>query len=184
MIDRYSISKKNILYLNCYSYFEQVLFANSIPEFDIGLDYRQQLQPAELFKYLFSAELIGTGFDKPANTRYFALRFPRLLKIYRDRLFNNTISFEELQEIAKQCNKVLKDSKREETSWLRKLGRYNFNTERSRSSLPSYDSSASVTEATRVDSKIVVQQQKSTNKRTRKREVASKTFREVIQQTL
>jgi hypothetical protein len=148
------------------------------------LDYRQQLQPAELFKYLFSAELIGASFDIPANTKYFALQFLQLLKIYRDCLFNNTISFEELQEIAKQYNKVLKDSKREETSWLGRLGRYNFNTERSRSSLPSYNSSASVTEATRVDSKIVVQQQKSTNKKTRKQEVASKTFCKAIQQTL
>jgi hypothetical protein len=148
------------------------------------LDHKRQLQPAELFKYLFSAELIGAGFDKPANTRYFALQFPRLLKIYKDCLFNNTISFEELQEIAKQYNKVLKDSIREETSWLGRLGRYDFNTKRSRSSLPSYNSSASVTEATRFDSKIVVQQQKSTNKKTRKQEVASTTFRKAIQQTL
>jgi DNA ligase 4 len=58
---------------------------------------------------------MGAGFDKPANTRYFTLRFPRLLKIYRDRSFNDTISFEELQEMAKRCNEVLEDSKREET---------------------------------------------------------------------
>ena len=43
VIDRHGISKENILYLNCYSYFEQVLFASSIPEFDVGLDYKQQL---------------------------------------------------------------------------------------------------------------------------------------------
>jgi DNA ligase-4 len=180
VINQHSILKKNILYLNCYGYFEQVLFANFIPEFDIRLDHRQQLQLAKLFKHPFSVELIGAGFDKLANTRYFALRFPRLLKIHRDRLFNDVISFEELQEMAKRCNKVLKDSEREETSWVKRLRRCDFNTERSRSSLPSYDSSASVTKATWVNSKIVVQQQKSANKRTRKREVASKTFRKAI----
>jgi DNA ligase 4 len=82
--------------LNRHGYFERVPFANSIPEFDVGLDHKRQLQPAELFKHPFSVELIGAGFDKPANTSYFALRFPRLLKIHGDRLFNDTISFEEL----------------------------------------------------------------------------------------
>jgi DNA ligase 4 len=121
IIDWYSISKENILYLNCYSYFEQVLFANSIVEFDIAFDYRRNLQPAELFKRPFSVELIGAGFDKPANTRYFALRFLRVLKIYRDCLFRGAIGFEELQTIAKQYSKIPEDSKREETCWLERL---------------------------------------------------------------
>jgi hypothetical protein len=63
--------------------------ANSIPEFDVGLDHKRQLQPAELFKHPFSAELMGAGFDKSANPRYFALRFPRLLKIHGIRSFNH-----------------------------------------------------------------------------------------------
>jgi DNA ligase 4 len=96
VINQHSILKENILYLNCHGYFEQVLFANSIPEFDVGLDYKRRLQPAELFKHPFSVELMGASFDKPADTSYFALRFPRLLKIHRDRSFNDTISFEEL----------------------------------------------------------------------------------------
>ena len=53
---------------------------------------------------------MGAGFDKLADTSYFALRFPRLLKIHGDRSFNDTISFEELQEMAKRCNEVLEDS--------------------------------------------------------------------------
>jgi DNA ligase 4 len=103
------------------------------------LDYKQQLQPAELFKYLFSVELIGAGFDKPADTSYFALQFLQLLKIYRDRLFNNTISFEELQEIAKGYNKVPEDSKKEEIYWLEKLGIPDYYNKRSKSCFPSYD---------------------------------------------
>jgi len=36
---------------------------------------------------------MGAGFDKPANARYFALRFPRMLKIHGDRSLKDTISF-------------------------------------------------------------------------------------------
>jgi DNA ligase 4 len=61
---------------------------------------------------------MGAGFHKPTDTRYFALRFPRLLKIHRDRSFNDTISFEELQEMAQRCNEVLEDSeRRDKLAW-------------------------------------------------------------------
>ena len=93
-----------------------------------------------------------------------------------DRSFNDTISFDELQEMAKRCNEVLEDNEREEICWLGRLGRYDYMVERSRSNLLSHDSPASVTEATWVDGQIVVQQQESANTRTRKREVASETF--------
>jgi DNA ligase 4 len=98
-----------------------VQFAKSIVEFDVAFDHGRQLQPADLFKSPFSVELMGAGFDKLANTRYFTLRFPRMLKIHGDRLFKDTISFEELQQMAKQCSEVQEDSKREETCWLKRL---------------------------------------------------------------
>jgi len=63
---RHGISKENTLYLNRHGYFERVPFASSIPEFDVGLDHKRQLQPAELFKHPFSVELMGAGFDKSA----------------------------------------------------------------------------------------------------------------------
>ena len=75
-------------------------FGKSITEFDVGFEYGRQLQPAELFKRPFSVELMGAGFDKPANARYFVLRFPRVLKIHNDRSFKETVSFKELQEMA------------------------------------------------------------------------------------
>jgi DNA ligase 4 len=61
----------------------------------------------------FSVELMGAGFHGPANIRYFALRFPRALKIYNDRSFKDTISFEKLQKIAKRCRKAPKNNKKE-----------------------------------------------------------------------
>jgi DNA ligase-4 len=64
---------------------------------------------------------VGAGFDKSANARYFALRFPGVLKIHRDRSFKDATSFEELQTMAKQCSKVPEDSEREQTCWLERL---------------------------------------------------------------
>ena len=64
---------------------------------------------------------MGAGFDKPANARYFTLRFPRVLKIHGDRSFKDTISFEELQTMAKQCSEIPEDSEREETCWFERL---------------------------------------------------------------
>jgi hypothetical protein len=86
----------------------------------VGFD-RRQLRPAELFKHPLLAELVGIGFDKLPNTRYFALWFPPVLKIHGDRSFKDTIGFNELQEMAKRCSEVPEDSE-EETRWLRKWG--------------------------------------------------------------
>lgn len=137
MLDQYGISKDNILYLNRNSYFERVPFATSVPEFDIRFHHGRHLQPAELFKRPFVVELIGASFDKPANARYFALRFPRVLKIHEDRSFKDTISFEELQGVAKRCSEVPEDSGGEVASWLWRLGRSDYLVEGSRSGSPS-----------------------------------------------
>ena len=59
MINPHSITKENILYLNRHGYFERVLFANSIVEFDVAFDHWWQLQPAKLFKRPFSIEFMG-----------------------------------------------------------------------------------------------------------------------------
>jgi DNA ligase 4 len=121
-IDRHGISKGDILYLNQRGCFERVPFAISITEFDVKFDQGLQLQPAELFKHLFVAELVGAGFDKLAKARYFALRFPRMLKIHQDRTFKDTVSFDELQELARRSIEVPGDSEsEEEIHWFEKL---------------------------------------------------------------
>jgi DNA ligase-4 len=114
VVDRHGISKENILFLSRHGYFQRMLFDKSITEFDVGFEYGRQLQPAELFKRPFLIELMGAGFDKPANARYFALRFPRVLKIHNDRSFKETVSFEELQEIASRYRAEPEKSEREE----------------------------------------------------------------------
>ena len=83
---------------------------------------------------------MGAGFDKPANARYFVLRFPRVLKIHNDRSFKETVSFEELQEMAGQCREEPEDRETEEMYWLQRLRRSDYLVERSRSSSPCNDS--------------------------------------------
>jgi DNA ligase-4 len=125
-IDRHGISKEDILHLNRHGYFERVPFAISITEFDVKFDQGEQLQPAELFKHLFAVELVGAGFDRPANARYFALRFPRVLKIHQDRTFKDTVSFNELQGLAERSMEVPVDNQsEEEMHWLEKLQKAN-----------------------------------------------------------
>ncbi|KAH7115532.1 hypothetical protein EDB81DRAFT_819664, partial [Dactylonectria macrodidyma] len=138
-IDRHGISKENIAYLNRHGYFTRAPFAKSIPEFDVLLEPTRRLQPVELFKHPFIVEVVGAGFDKPANVSYFALRFPRVLKVHEDRSFRDTISFEELQEMAQSCLEIPDDGEQEEKSWLRRLRGYEHLVDRSRTSSPSDD---------------------------------------------
>jgi DNA ligase 4 len=71
---------------------------------------------------LLFVSLVGAGFDKPASARYFTLRFPRVLKTHQDCTFKDTVSFDELQELAKQSTEEPGDSKsEEEIYWFEKL---------------------------------------------------------------
>ncbi|CAH0055813.1 unnamed protein product [Clonostachys solani] len=121
VVNRHSISKDDIVYLNRHGYFGRAPFVTSMPEFDIVFEPGRKLQPAELFKYPFTVEVVGAGFDKPANAAHFTLRFPRVLKVHEDRSFKDVISFAELQEIATKCQGTPDDLRREEESWLRRL---------------------------------------------------------------
>ena len=80
----------------------QVPFALSRAELEVKLDQKQMLRPTELFSNPFVVEVMGAEFDKPADVRYFTLRFPRLQKTHEDRTFKETVSFDELQMLEKQ----------------------------------------------------------------------------------
>ncbi|KEY73852.1 hypothetical protein S7711_10132, partial [Stachybotrys chartarum IBT 7711] len=121
LVDRHGISKDDIVHLNRHGYFGRTPFATSILEFDVIIEPGRKLQPTDLFKYPFTVEVVGAGFDKPANAAYFTLRFPRVLKIHEDRSFRHAASFEELQEMARECQRIPDDLQREEETWLRIL---------------------------------------------------------------
>ncbi|KND93668.1 DNA ligase 4 [Tolypocladium ophioglossoides CBS 100239] len=62
------------------------------------------------------------SFDKPGNTGFWTLRFPMVSKIHFDRDFSDTVSFEELQQMAKDSTTApeLEDSQ-ENLAWIAKL---------------------------------------------------------------
>ncbi|KFA53376.1 hypothetical protein S40293_09397 [Stachybotrys chartarum IBT 40293] len=114
VVDRHGIWKDDIVHLNRHGYFGRTPFDTSILEFDVIIEPGRKLQPTDLFKYPFTVEVVGAGFDKPANAAYFTLRFPRVLKVHEDRSFRNAIGFAELQEMAREYQGIPDDLQREE----------------------------------------------------------------------
>lgn len=86
--------------------FETYNLHNSLPEMKI------------VFKSPFVVEMLGSGFDKPGNTQYYTLRFPRVLKVHWDRHFQDAISFSELQNLAEKTRLVPEQGLLEEASLL------------------------------------------------------------------
>lgn len=121
VINRYAISKENIKYLNRHGYFMQTSFATSAVEFSIYVNDARRTQPTELFRRPFVVEVVGAGFDKPANTGYYTLRFPRVLKIHHDRSPTDAVSFNQLQKMAQSSLEVSKDREPEEQNWCVRL---------------------------------------------------------------
>ncbi|KPM44021.1 hypothetical protein AK830_g2568 [Neonectria ditissima] len=62
------------------------------------------------------------SFDKVGNTGFWSLRFPMVSKVHFDRDFTDTVSFEQLQEMAKDATtaKELEDSQ-ENLQWIARL---------------------------------------------------------------
>ncbi|KAK7409718.1 hypothetical protein QQX98_008099 [Neonectria punicea] len=62
------------------------------------------------------------SFDKVGNTGFWSLRFPMVSKVHFDRDFTDTVSFEQLQEMAKEATtaKELEDSQ-ENLQWIARL---------------------------------------------------------------
>lgn len=108
-------------------------------------------QACVLFKKPFVVEVYGSGFEKPSGVRYYTLRFPRIRKIFPDRTFEDTPSFQELQLLAEYARSVPKeDLSNEVERWRKRLkigsGANQYITPRS-SNVPSTCSSEAGPEA-------------------------------------
>ncbi|RMY59342.1 hypothetical protein D0865_02128 [Hortaea werneckii] len=67
-------------------------------------------------------EVLGSGFEKPANCSFYMLRHARVKKLHQDRAWKDCISFEELQEKALNARHRPSQSESQETSnWLSRL---------------------------------------------------------------
>ena len=74
--------------------------------YDILIEEGLSCKVDVLFRKPFVFELAGSGFDRPPNRDYFLVRFPRLVKIHWDRDFTETVSFDELQEMANEARRI------------------------------------------------------------------------------
>lgn len=121
IVGKHSISKENMSFLNRHGYFRRVSFDQRKSEFGTIFQNVPRHRSIDLFKPPFTVEMLGAGFDKPANTGYFTLRFPRMLKVHDDRSFKDAVSFQELQGMARQCQTISNDRIEEPNFWRRKL---------------------------------------------------------------
>jgi len=114
VVNRHNILKKKIIVLtvtvisNEYRFLN--LYLSSISNLITDSNFNQLN-----YSNVITVELIGFSFDKPANTKYFALRFLQILKIHENRSFENTVSFIMLYEITIRYKEISEGSKKEET---------------------------------------------------------------------
>lgn len=74
-----------------------------------------------LFRKPFVLDVVGAGFEKESSRDYFTLRFPRALKVHSDRDWKDSVSFDELQEMAKVARTVPAETKAEVAKWEQQL---------------------------------------------------------------
>lgn len=90
--------------------------------FDLKMEPGLNCKMDVVFREPFVFEVLGSGFDKPANRDYFVLRFPRVLKIHWDRDFKDSTSFDELQEMAHEARKApVEHPSQEDAAWIARL---------------------------------------------------------------
>lgn len=83
-------------------------------------------RPDVLFSKPMIVEVLGSGFEKPSDCDFYMLRHARMTKLHQDRLWDDCVSFEDLQQQAAEARAVPPDSQsvRDQTrSWLGKLER-------------------------------------------------------------
>ncbi|KAF7585797.1 hypothetical protein BBP40_010078 [Aspergillus hancockii] len=151
VINRHCMSAKNMQILNQFGEYS-ACGIDSGPGFDI--EYGTGNLPCVdiVFKTPFVVEMLGSGFEKPSGARYYALRFPRILKIHWDRSFEDAASFSELQLLAEDARSVpTEELTQEEGEWNKRLKLGNGSSEyivnRSQSLLSTTSSSSKSTQS-------------------------------------
>ncbi|OCL02233.1 hypothetical protein AOQ84DRAFT_305094 [Glonium stellatum] len=107
------ISKQDLQFLNDHGQFRTVSYERGcvLKEFEIIQSYGYDAPMTVAFGQPFVVEILGSGFDKPQNEKFFMLRHPRIKKIHLDRSWQDTVCLEELNRLADEARKVPADSK-------------------------------------------------------------------------
>lgn len=94
---------------------------------DVHADLPVGKLPTSLFTRPAAVEVVGARFDRPPNSRYYTLRFPRVLKIHYDRTIVDATDSAAYQLIAEQSRVCAGHEAVESYElWLNKLGFDNF----------------------------------------------------------
>ncbi|KAF8460652.1 hypothetical protein BDZ91DRAFT_798733 [Kalaharituber pfeilii] len=122
----YSIMRQDLEQLNRVAYFAAKEYKKNTDPENYDLDIAPNLPPIDVyFTTPLVFEVTGGGFDRPSDTDYYILRWPRVVKIHWDRDWKEALGFEELQELAAEAMKQPIGStvqeEEEERRWIRRL---------------------------------------------------------------
>lgn len=103
-----SLSASDLKYLNQHGQFRALEVQSAECTNAMSLKFASWEGPpmAVAFRKPFVFEVMGGGFVKLANSEYYALRWPRVLKIHQDRAWKESVSLDELQKLALEASRV------------------------------------------------------------------------------
>lgn len=118
------MAKHEMEYLNMRGESLALPFLQSSDHMEISMDTKQTKAPAVLFKTPFVVEILGSGYERAPNATHWVLRHPRLHKLHADRSITDTVSFDELQDMARTAQTAPEDAiSQEDREWIAKLER-------------------------------------------------------------
>lgn len=120
-----SLSAKDLQYLNQHGQFRCLRIDSAECAGTFNFEYASWEGPnmTVAFRKPFVFEIMGGGFVKLADSEYYALRWPRVLKIHQDRHWKESVSLDELQILANEASNVPdeEDFHTEVAAWQKKL---------------------------------------------------------------
>ncbi len=134
------IKREDLLYLNQHG--QYLLRAMEPGSKDTTEIYNLELAsglpiPKVIFRKPFVFDVAGSGFDKAPNRDIFTLRFPRVLRLHRDRNWKQAVGLDELQAMAVEARTApTGDLSKEIAEWTEKLDQLDRGAD---GQLPSWD---------------------------------------------
>ncbi|KAK5950158.1 hypothetical protein OHC33_008873 [Knufia fluminis] len=121
-----SLSKQDIVALNTEGKLVEQNFASDTQFMTISHPRKDLPLPSEVFTKPMVVEIMGAGYERPQTVDYYTLRFPRRvgakIKLHRDRDVADTVSFDELQDMAqKSLKEDAENASQEDAEWIERL---------------------------------------------------------------
>lgn len=116
VVSRPAISPEDMKYLSQHGHFR----IRNVTEFDVDASNRD-IRPKVLFNRPFVVDVVGSKFERPANTNHWMLRHPRITRIHVDRFTEDIVSFDELQSLAKEAHEAPADEAVEEAKLMQRI---------------------------------------------------------------